>query len=337
MPLFTGYTACTWCMTSLSAGPLVGDTYNCTIGSLSPSTIYQYRAYVVISGTPYYGNILTGATIATPASVPTVSTGIMYSAAANGGAVCCNTGITNGGAPIGEYGILYTQLSTYACDACLRYNNVPTWVRKDPKYGSISDGTTYSGLISGMTPSTTTYYRAYAKNSVGVGYGNVCNFLTSSSPSITMLYVYGCENNGIEDSCNAGELQKPSAGKTYNATICWCMYKGAPTVPAAPTPFCVSVCRNGIEIYNVLCVCKSASSFWSTPTSGSFAPFLVDEDDTVVINVSACQYGTVEGACTKAWLASVSPNTGGYVVNYSQNCTVAYTCGTFPVHPILIE
>lgn len=339
MPLFPNYSACTWCTTSLSAVPLVGDTYSCSIVSgattpISASTVYQYRAYVVISGTPYYGNIITGATLAMPTFAPTVCTGIMYSAAVNGGAICCNKMCNDCSAPIAEYGILYTQQPSYSSDACLRYDKVPTWVCKQSTFATIPDGTTYSGLMTGMTQNTSTYFRAFAKNSVGVGYGDVCNFVTSSPPSISMLYIYGCENNGVEDACNAGELQKPSAGKYYTATIAWCMYKGI--VTAGPTPFCVSVCCNGIEIRDVSCICKGASSTWLT-SSGSFASFPVDDNDTVVVNVCACTEGVTCGACTRAWLTSVSPNNGSYIVNYSQNSTVAYTCGTFPVLPILIE
>jgi hypothetical protein len=39
--------------------------------------------------------------------------------------------------------------------------------------------TNFSSLITGLTPSTTYYVRAYAENSVGVTYGNEIQFITS--------------------------------------------------------------------------------------------------------------------------------------------------------------
>lgn len=181
MPMFP--TPCSWITTSLSTGPLLGGTYNCNIISgattpVSASTIYEYRAYSVIDGVPYYGNVLTGCTSAIPAAIPTVCSGIMFSANTEGGCVCSNKMCDDNNAPIAEYGILYTQQPSVSCDACLRYDKVPIWVCKQSICSTISGGTTYDGLITAMAANTTTYFRAFAKNSVGVGYGNVCSFMT---------------------------------------------------------------------------------------------------------------------------------------------------------------
>ncbi len=181
MPIFP--TPEPWKTTSLSTGPLLGGTYNCTITTcISASTIYEYRAYSVIDGVPHYGNILTGCTLAIPTAVPTVCTGVMFSANTQGGCVCTNKMCDDNNAPIAEYGILYTQQPSVSCDACLRYDKVPTWVCKQSTCATIPDDTTYAGLITAMAANTTTYFRAFAKNSVGVGYGNVCNFITCDIP-----------------------------------------------------------------------------------------------------------------------------------------------------------
>jgi hypothetical protein len=80
-------------------------------------------------------------------------------------------------APITEYGVLYTNSSTYSTQSTLTYENYlsnPTIVRR------ISSTTTVGVAIpfyftKKVIPlnDQTFYYRAYAINSVGVGYGLV--------------------------------------------------------------------------------------------------------------------------------------------------------------------
>jgi len=166
----------TWITTPLNAGPILANTYNYTISSLSASTVYEYCAYMVVSGTPYYGNILTGTTLPIPTSLATVNTSgitsIATTGATGGGFV-----ISGGGATVIARGLAYglsinpTIAGTHTIDG--------------------SGIGSFSSLISGLTQSTTYNVRAYATNSVGTAYGNQVSFVTATPPPLT-IFVEAC-------------------------------------------------------------------------------------------------------------------------------------------------
>ena len=176
-----------WQTTSLSAGPLAGNTYVCSIPSLSASTIYEYRAYVVIDGTPYYGCICTGCTLAVPTTIPSVITSLADCINETYMRLTGNSVTDNGGLPSGEYGVLFTQIGSYGNAGCMIYEAYPAKMCKKSISANITTGVTYfSGSIpatsiSGLTPNTMTYFRAFAKNANGVGYGDIENAITLSS------------------------------------------------------------------------------------------------------------------------------------------------------------
>lgn len=197
MPLFPNYSACTWCTTPLSAVPLVGNTYDYDIidsitTCISASTIYQYRAYVVICGTPYYGNILSGATDAVGSTKPEVNTGLANPIHETYMLLTGNTVTDKGGLPLAEYGVLYTQIGSYGNTGCMIYEAFPSKICKKSIYGDISTGVTYftgsvpAKSISGLTQNTLTYFRAFAKNANGSGYGDIET--ASTLPSAVELY-----------------------------------------------------------------------------------------------------------------------------------------------------
>lgn len=176
-----------WQLTSLSAGPLAVDNYDYDIPNLSASTVYEYRAYAVINGTPYYGNILTGCTDAVPTTIPSVITGLASNVNETYMSLTGNTLTNNGGLPIAEYGVLYTQISSYGNTGCMIYEAYPVKMCKKSISADIATGITYfSGSlqarsISGLTSGTMTYFRAFAKNANGIGYGDIENETTLAS------------------------------------------------------------------------------------------------------------------------------------------------------------
>lgn len=180
-----------WVTTTLIAGALAVNNYTTTITGLLPSSLYQYRAYIVVGGTPYTGNILEITTAALPLSAPTVVTGLAYSASTTGIKVS-GSSVTNKGnvATVSEYGILYTQNATYGTDANLRYQNLPPNVKKLSTCADIATGVTFAKTISGLAANTTTYYRAFARNTVGCGYGTVKTKQTCSIPvNVCLLHI----------------------------------------------------------------------------------------------------------------------------------------------------
>jgi hypothetical protein len=173
-----------WISTPLIAGPLANNCYCVTIPGLSASTCYEYRSVFMVSGTCYYGNILTGVTQPMTMSIPSVTTGIApYPATTSGYLTCCHTVDNNGNLTIQEYGILYTANPSYRSVSTLIYPNVGSNVFKAPPVcANIATGVTYSAMTTGLPSGSVTYYRAFAVNALGAGYGCIYSKITASPP-----------------------------------------------------------------------------------------------------------------------------------------------------------
>lgn len=174
-----------WVMASpLGNGPLSQDNYSYSVTGLCENTVYQYRAYVVISGTPYYGETKTITTCYDISTPPTVSTGCAYDATATTMRMCDNVVTTQGSFAVCEYGVLYTQNQSYSSPTTLVLpsGKVPNVCVKST-CATIPTGQTYylaSGAeICNLAANTMTYYRAFAINSAGVAYGAIKSQITS--------------------------------------------------------------------------------------------------------------------------------------------------------------
>jgi hypothetical protein len=186
----------------LLSTPLVTNNYDYLITGLSPETAYEYRAYMTVDGVPYYGNTKTTVTSAIAPTIPTVITGGAHDVTD----ICMQIGDNyvsdKGNACITEYGVLYTQNPAYSCASCLVYGNTPTYVCKKSISSDIGVGTCYfpDGVqsIINLDPNTQTYYRAYATNSVGVGYGCVNSQATCVSSTVHTVYL----SDGNYNSCS---------------------------------------------------------------------------------------------------------------------------------------
>jgi len=170
---------------STSANPTTSDghttdgtgtgTFTSSITGLAPGTTYHVRAYATNSvGTSYGSDI----TFTTNAVVPTVTTiavsDITATSASSGGNVS-----DDGGAPVTARGV------------CWGTSTNPTISDSHTTDGS---GTgTFTSSITGLTPDTTYYLRAYATNTAGTAYGNEATFTTAANPIIS-----GTVTDGID-------------------------------------------------------------------------------------------------------------------------------------------
>lgn len=181
-----------WITTPPHIGPIPSNAYTCTISGLSQNTIYLYRAYMVIDGVSYYGEICETSTLSIPISAPVVSTGHAGCVTTNNMRITGNTVTDKGNLSVGEYGILYTQNPSYGTASTLKYENYPSHVCIKSKSVDIGVNVPYftgsTCEIQGLNENTTTFYRAFAKNASGCGYGIVKSEQTEATiPSTVYL------------------------------------------------------------------------------------------------------------------------------------------------------
>ncbi|MCK4346313.1 MAG: hypothetical protein KAX05_13600 [Bacteroidales bacterium] len=135
-------------------------SFTSRLTNLSPGITYYVKAYATNSEETVYGN---ETSFSTSDTLPTISTtvisNITWNSATSGG-----NATANGGAPITTRGV------------CWSNSQNPTIADAFTTDGS---GTgSFTSSITGLTPNTTYYVRAYATNSAGTGYGNEITFKT---------------------------------------------------------------------------------------------------------------------------------------------------------------
>jgi hypothetical protein len=127
-----------------------------------PASVTNGQALIFCNGAPQWGPCLDFATLTT-----TEVTSITGYTAVSGGNVT-----NNGGSTVTERGV------------CLATTIEPDIY--DITFACTGGGTgSFTANLSGLTPSTTYYIRAYATNTSGTAYGNELEFTTLSVPTVT--------------------------------------------------------------------------------------------------------------------------------------------------------
>jgi hypothetical protein len=145
--------------------------FSVTVSNLLRLTTYYARAFAVTSVGRYYGQQVSFTTTSLVVP-PTVSTNILsdinWGQAVGGGNV-----LSDGGSPVLERGVCWNTTGT------------PTIT--GGKFSCGAGTGSFSCGLSGLFPSVTYFVRAYARNAVGVGYGEerVFTTFTSFSSSLT--------------------------------------------------------------------------------------------------------------------------------------------------------
>ena len=137
--------------------------YSKTLSGLSVSTTYYYCAFATNSAGTAIGEVMSFTSL--DIVPPTVQTNAATSISTTGATLNGNV-MADGGATVTARGFVY---GTSASD--LSQN-----VQSGTGTGS------FTKALTGLTRSTTYYYKAYATNSAGTAYGEVKQFTTSSYP-----------------------------------------------------------------------------------------------------------------------------------------------------------
>ena len=158
-------------------GSFTSTLYGLIIGST-----YFVRAYATNPSGTVYGNQLSFQTIST---VPVIITNDVTAIGVRE-ATCGGNIVSDGGSVILSSGL------------CWSTNQNPTIVDSKTINGLVFDY--FNSMFTGLTPETTYYIRAYASNSLGIGYGQQITFKTLRSALSDMKFVTiqgGTYNNGL--------------------------------------------------------------------------------------------------------------------------------------------
>ena len=171
---------------------------------LTPNTPYYARAYAINSVGTAYGNELQFSTLPNPV-LPVVTTSpvtdIAQTSATSGGNVT-----SDGGATVTVRGVCWSTSSN------------PTTAGNHTTDGSGSG--IFVSYLTGLTPNTPYYIRAYATNSIGTAYGSELTFttLSLSMPAVTTTPA----TNITQTTVTSGGNVTSDGGATVTARgVCW--------------------------------------------------------------------------------------------------------------------
>ena len=140
--------------------------FNFDLTNLSPDTRYYFRAYAINSAGTSYGSVLSFRTDEN-VSRPSVTTSSSVTNITTNNAIAGGTVTSDGNGRITERGIVYSSTTTS-----------PTVTNSSKVTHSTSSTGSFTVYLTGLNPDTRYYFRAYAKNSEGTGYGNTVFFDT---------------------------------------------------------------------------------------------------------------------------------------------------------------
>lgn len=174
---------------SMSASSGSGEgSFVIDISGLDPETKYYTRAWATNAmGTAYAEPI----SFVTPAGLPRVST-LSVSSVTDSSAVSGGNVTDDRGADITARGIVWSTSPNPTLTSGLTSNGTGTGL--------------YSSSLSGLSPGTKYYIRAYATNAVGTTYGNQVSFTTPISMTLVQggTFTMGCTPEQVGD-CDGDE------------------------------------------------------------------------------------------------------------------------------------
>lgn len=211
---------------STSTGPTILNTktangsgtglFTSSLSSLSAGVTYYVRAYATNSKGTAYGNEISFKTLS---SIPAVSTNSVISitatSASSGGDIT-----SDGGASITSKGVCWSTSST------------PTILNSKSNDGT---GTgSFSSSLTGLSPNTTYYVRAYATNSAGTAYGSSQSFKTNAV-SVPVISTNSISSITLNTAISGGNITSDGGASVTAKGVCWSNSTSSPTISYSKT------------------------------------------------------------------------------------------------------
>ncbi len=188
--------------------------FTSTLTNLSPGVTYYVRAYATNSKTTAYGNEITFVTSADFSLLTTTAVTAVTTTSANSGGNIT----TDGGGAITARGVCWS-----------------TTVNPTTLKSKTTDGTgtgSFTSSITGLTPGSKYYVRAYSTNSAGTSYGNEVSFTTLANlPTVTTTAVSAITSS---TAASGGNITADGGGVVTARGVCWSTTVG-PTIATVKT------------------------------------------------------------------------------------------------------
>jgi len=190
-------------------------TYTSHITGLSPNTTYYVRAYATNSEGTAYGEQKTFTTNAQQAT-PSVTTGDITNITTTT-ASCSGNVTSDGGSSVTARGV------------CWSTSQNPTTSNSKTTNGTGLG--TYTSHITGLSPNTTYYVRAYAINSQGTAYGEQRNFITQQEQGPVFGSFFDSRDGYQYETVTIGEQVWMAENLAYLPTVNPIAGEGSTTNP----------------------------------------------------------------------------------------------------------
>lgn len=182
---------------NVTVGALAGFTYSTTAGgtytsSLSltqPGGAFSQEIFVRFTPTAvqsYNGNIPVGGGGATAIDVAAAGSGINIAVTTGASSAITGTSATLAGTAV----TTCTAITAYGIEYSTT-NNFPNGTGTQEPSTNIDGGGNYTSAVTGLTPATTYYYKAYATNTGGTQYGTQMTFTTAAAPALSASALTG--------------------------------------------------------------------------------------------------------------------------------------------------
>lgn len=178
-------------------------SFNALMSGLNPNTLYYVRAYATNDQGTAYGDELSFTTSALSLASITTTTvsAVSYTSAMSGGNVTADNG-----SPVTSRGLCWST--------------TPSPTTSDGQYTEAGGTGSFTASITGLSPSTTYYTRAFAINEAGTVYGNEYSFttLSLSAPALTTKTISGISSNLAG---SGGNISTDGGSAITAKGICW--------------------------------------------------------------------------------------------------------------------
>ena len=192
---------------------------NITLSGLNYGTKYYYRGYATNQIDTVYSDIkdFTTPTATAPIiSSTTTPSSITQTSAYSGGSITSDGGF-----------------SIIAKGVCWSTTINPTIVNSKTSNGTGTSS--FSSSITGLSPGTTYYVRAYATNSIGTSYGNQVNFTTNPATVPVVSSTTIASSITQNTALSGGTISSDGGGTVTSRGVCWSSTTSTPTIADSKT------------------------------------------------------------------------------------------------------